>query len=144
MPYLHRELQKVDAQLVKLMPVVYHGVLRFDAPNGNLGGTSNPNAPPPVPEQGSVHGLNLAFERIQILNQLNQIGEATARHGFSSATPDFGTTLVKIVPAKRIDTTPPATVPALAIWLVGLVMVIGGGALLYRVRTRSTRVNRSA
>ena len=40
MKKLHNELLKVDARLVKLMPIVYHGILRFDAPNGNLPGTT--------------------------------------------------------------------------------------------------------
>ena len=74
----HNELQRVDAKLVKLMPIVYHGVLRFDAPNGNLPGTDQ-SGPPPVPEQGSVHALNLAFLRIQLLSSITELGNAGGR-----------------------------------------------------------------
>ena len=60
------------------MPIVYHGVLRFDAPNGNFPGRGQ-NGPPPVPEQGSVHALNLAFERIQLLSSLVSSGRRRPR-----------------------------------------------------------------
>src|SRR5579862_4779796 len=49
---LHDELRRVDAILVKIMPIVYHGILRFDAPNGNLPGrgkNGTAGGPPPVP-----------------------------------------------------------------------------------------------
>ena len=83
---LHTELQRVDAQLVKLMPIVYHGVLRYDAPNGNLRRTrAAPSGPPPVPEQGSVHALNLAFERIQLLSAIEQFGQEAAQLTASTA-----------------------------------------------------------
>jgi hypothetical protein len=63
---LHEELRAVDARLVKLMPIVYSGILRYNAPNGNQF-TDGVSGPPPVPEQGSTHAFNLANERVQLL-----------------------------------------------------------------------------
>ena len=70
---LHDELRRIDAKLVKLMPIVYHGILRFDAPNGNLPGRSSTDGPPPVPETGTVYGLNIAYERVALLDALSEV-----------------------------------------------------------------------
>ena len=70
------------------MPIVYHGVLRYDAPNGNLRSSkSGVTGPPPVPEQGSVHALNLAFERIQLLSAIEQFGQEAAARTLRGADP---------------------------------------------------------
>ena len=73
---------------MKLEPVIYHGLLKFDAPNGSLPGI-DPNAPPPVPEQGTVGELNLAFLRIQILNQIASIRESASGFRFNQVTPNI-------------------------------------------------------
>ncbi len=80
---LHDELRRVDAQLVKLMPIVYSGILRYNAPNGNQF-TDGVSGPPPVPEQGSTHALNLANERVQLLNTLGELGSESASHRISA------------------------------------------------------------
>ena len=82
---LHDELRRVDAQLVKLMPIVYGGILRYNKPNGNKF-TDGVSGPPPVPEQGSTHTLNLANERVQLLDTLAENGAEAAQRRSRSAS----------------------------------------------------------
>jgi Mrp family chromosome partitioning ATPase len=128
---LHTELRRVDAKLVKLMPIVYHGVLRFDAPNGNFpGGTQD--GPPPVPEQGSVHSLNLAFERIQLLSTLVSSGETAAQLRIAQTQPDVFATVASQTPATRIAKVRATTLPALGGLFGGLVFALGAALLVDR------------
>jgi Mrp family chromosome partitioning ATPase len=128
---LHRELQRVDAKLVKLMPIVYHGILRFDAPNGNLRGR-NQTGPPPVPEQGSVYGFNLAFERIQLLVALTSSAEKAAQLRITKVQPDVFAALIGQTPAARIAHTRATTLPALGGLFGGLVFALGAALLVDR------------
>ena len=121
---LHRELRQVDEQLVKLLPVVYKGVLRFDAPNGNLPGRG-PDGPPPVPEQGSPRALNLAFERIQILAKLSESGKNAASLRITAVEPNVYATIVSQTPPVFIH--PPHRNTSTVLLAIGLLL---GGALL--------------
>jgi Mrp family chromosome partitioning ATPase len=127
----HNELQRVDARLVKLMPIVYHGILRFDAPNGNLPGT-DPNGPPPVPEQGSVKALNLAFLRIQLLSSITTLGEKAAGFRFNQVTPTVFATVMTQTPAERVAKTRATTLPALGGLFGGIVFALGAALLVDR------------
>jgi Mrp family chromosome partitioning ATPase len=128
---LHTELRRVDARLVKLMPIVYHGVLRFDAPNGNFPGRGQ-SGPPPVPEQGSVHALNLAFERIQLLSTLVSSGEQAAALKIAQTQPDVFATVASQTPATRIAKVRATTLPALGGLLGGIVFALGAALLVDR------------
>jgi Mrp family chromosome partitioning ATPase len=128
---LHSELRRVDARLVKLMPIVYHGVLRFDAPNGNLKGSTN-GGPPPVPEQGSVVGLNLAFERIQLLSALTDSGAKAAQLRITVVKPDVFATVVPKMPATRVAKAQATTLPALGGLFGGLLFALGAALLVDR------------
>ena len=128
---LHSELRRVDARLVKLMPIVYHGVLRFDAPNGNLPGRGN-GGPPPVPEQGSVVGLNLAFERIQLLSALTDSGAKAAQLRITVVKPDVFATVVSQTPATRVAKASATTLPALGGLFGGLLFALGAALLVDR------------
>jgi Mrp family chromosome partitioning ATPase len=128
---LHTELRRVDAKLTKLMPIVYQGVLRFDAPNGNFpGGTQS--GPPPVPEQGSVHSLNLAFERIQLLSTLVSSGETAAALKIAQTQPDVFATVASQTPATRLAKVRATTLPALGGLFGGLIFALGAALLVDR------------
>jgi hypothetical protein len=123
---LRAELQRVDTQLVKLAPTTYKDLLRFDGGFNNFGGRS---APPQVPERGSPHLLNLAFERIQILASLTQSSRRAAELRFASLSSisEVLAQLVSQTPAVRIrpphrDSNTPTTVMAIGLLLTGLVL----------------------
>lgn len=131
---LHTELQRIDAQLVKLMPIVYHGVLRYDSPNGALRSSKNGASagPPPVPEQGSVHALNLAFERIQLLSAIEKFGQEAAAERFAALTPNvFAQIIAQTAPA-RITKIRATTLPALGGLFGGLLFALGAALLVDR------------
>jgi uncharacterized protein YneF (UPF0154 family) len=138
---LHDQLRRVDLKLMKIDPLAYHGVLQFDSPNGNLPGT-NPHAPPPVPEQGTVAELNLAFLRIQIMSQISHLGESAAAFRFAQVTPATSAQIIH-ASTSRISHTPRATWVALSGWCVALLLVLIGGVFIYRRRATSAAVNRS-
>jgi hypothetical protein len=135
---LHGELQRVDRQLVKLLPATYKNLLHFDSGNNGLG---HATPPPPVPEQGSVKALNLAFERIQLLASISQLGDRVARS--AGTVPAVYASVVSQTPAALID--PPhrdsntsTTVIAIGLLLGGL--VLAAGAFLLGRRSRRPRV----
>jgi hypothetical protein len=137
---LHNQLHAIDVQLVKLDPIAYHDLLIYDEPNADLRGSIAPGpVPPPAPEPGSVHELNLAFERIQLRSELTNIGTAAASERFGQLPSPALSLLVHQTPATRVDQTPPATVPALAGWAIALVVVLTAALVSYRVRTRQAR-----
>jgi Mrp family chromosome partitioning ATPase len=127
----HTELQRTDAKLVKLMPIVYHGILRFDAPNGNLAGRTA-GGPPPVPEQGSVHALNLAFLRIQLLASITKLGNEAATFRFNTITPTVFATVMTQTPASRVTKVRSTTLPALGGLFGGLIFALGAALLIDR------------
>jgi Mrp family chromosome partitioning ATPase len=131
---LHTELQRIDAQLVKLMPIVYHGVLRYDAPNGSLrSGKNGTVGPPPVPEQGSVHALNLAFERIQLLSAIEKFGqEAAAQRLEVVSTNGVYATIISQTPPVRVAKVQATTLPALGGLFGGLLFALGAALLVDR------------
>ncbi len=130
---LHTELQRVDAQLVKLMPIVYHGILRFDAPNGNLrSGKNGASGPPPVPEQGSVHALNLAFERIQLLSAIEKFGQEAAADRFAALTTNVYAQIIAQTPPTRVAKVQATTLPALGGLFGGLLFALAAALLVDR------------
>jgi hypothetical protein len=130
---LHHQLQTVDAKLARLDPADYRGLLVFDEPNGNLPGLPA-HAPPPVPENGTVAEFNLAFERIQILNELENSAKGAASLSLASPYPLVFTRLITQPHASHVDRIPPAALPALAGWFVALVLLVVGAALVFRRR----------
>ena len=128
---LHTELRRVDSKLSKLMPIVYGGVLRFDVPNGNKPGSSQ-SGPPPVPEDGSVHTLNLAFERIQLLSTLSSSGEKAAALRIAQTQPAVFATVASQSPATRIAKVRATTLPALGGLFGGIVFALGAALLVDR------------
>jgi hypothetical protein len=128
---LHDELQSVDAQLQKLMPIVYAGILRDNAPNGN-NLTDGVTGPPPVPEQGSTHGLNLANERVQLLDSLSKLGAKAAQNRIAHLSPDVFATVMSQTPATRVTHTRATTLPALGGLLGGLLFALGAALLVDR------------
>jgi hypothetical protein len=128
---LHEELRRVDAQLVKLMPIVYGGILRYNAPNGNKF-TDGVSGPPPVPEQGSTHALNLANERIQLLATLAEKGEQAAKNTITNITPQVFATVISQTPPIRVSTSRATTLPALGGLFGGLLFALGAALLVDR------------
>jgi hypothetical protein len=128
---LHQELREVDAQLVKLMPIVYGGILRYNAPNGNKY-TDGVSGPPPVPEQGSTHGLNLANERVQLLALLSDLGSEAALNHITGLNPRaFATVISQTLPI-RVSTNRATTLPALGGLFGGLLFALGAALLVDR------------
>jgi hypothetical protein len=123
---LHHELRRVDDRLVKLMPTVYGGVLRFDAPGGGPPDRAA-GGPPPVPEQGTPAALNLAFERIQILSSLTNAGENAASLRITVVKPDVFATVVSQSPAVLIKAPHHATNTSTVLVAIAL---LAGGVLL--------------
>jgi hypothetical protein len=128
---LHNELLKVDAQLVKLMPIVYHGILRYNKPNGNQF-TDGTTGPPPVPEQGSTHALNLANERVQLLSTLADTGQKQAALQISHVTASTQALVIGQTPATRVSQTRATTLPALGGLFGGLLFALGAALLVDR------------
>lgn len=128
---LHNELRSVDAILVKLMPIVYGGILRYNAPNGNAF-TDGVTGPPPVPEQGSVRALNLANERIQLLAALAVSGEQAAKNRIDSLKPEVFAEIMSQTPATRVSHTRATTLPALGGLFGGLLFALGAALLVDR------------
>src|SRR5205823_2426489 len=104
----------VDARLVKLMPLVYGGVLRYNAPNGNKF-TDGVSGPPPVPEQGSTHALNLANERVQLLATLAEKGAEAAQNRITKITPKVFASVTSQTPAVRVSQTRATGLAAMSI-----------------------------
>jgi Mrp family chromosome partitioning ATPase len=129
---LHNELQRVDAKLVKLMPIVYHGILRFDAPNGNLRGRQT-GGPPPVPEQGTVYGLNLAYERIALLSALSDSATRSSEYRIGQVTSNnVIAALMARTKAERVSKSRATTLPALGGLLGGLILALAAALLVDR------------
>ena len=135
---LHQRLRKVDAELVRIDPQ-YKGVLRYPRWGHFPSGEAPTTVPVPVPEQGSVHELNLANERVQILAQMAQAGADSARNRIILESARKLPKPESQAPAVRVDTSSPATLPILVGWAIGLVVVLAGALLAYRRRTRSAR-----
>ena len=133
---LHRELVSIDKQLVKVDPAVYHGLLDYDSGIGGVLG-AGAGAPPPVPENGTSHEFNLAFERIQILNTLRNSANQSASMRITAPGPEVSTKVVAQTPATNVATTPPAAVPGLVTWLIALTLVLAVALLVYHLRTHA-------
>jgi Mrp family chromosome partitioning ATPase len=129
---LHDELQRVDARLVKMMPIVYSGILRFDAPNGNLRGRSQ-DGPPPVPEQGTVYGLNLAYERIALIEALTSAAERSSQYRVGQVQQsNVIAGLMARTPGERVSKSSATTLPALGGLLGGLILALAAALLVDR------------
>jgi len=130
---LHDELQRVDNKLVKLMPIVYHGILRFDAPNGNLPGREGSDGPPPVPEQGTVYGLNLAYERIALLEALSDSATKSSQYRIGQvAQNNVIAALMARSAGERVSKSEATTLPALGGLLGGLILALAAALLVDR------------
>ncbi len=135
---LHNELRRVDSKLAKLMPLVYGDVLQYDSPNSRLPNRDDPYEPPPVPEQGSVEALNLAYRRIELLKEINTAGESLSVIRFAEVVPDT-TKILEQAPTTRVGEVPTATWIALSGWFVALLLVLVGAVAIYR-RSRPTQL----
>ena len=136
---VHEQLLSIDAKLAKLDPKIYGSVRMYDAPNGNVRPGPQPGGPPPVPEHGTVKELNLVFERIQLKSRLEKLGQVAAAQRFGALAPNVIAAPIGQKAPVRVDATPAATVPALAVWIVGLVVIFAAACFMYRRRARLLR-----
>jgi Mrp family chromosome partitioning ATPase len=141
---LHDELRMVDLKLQKLMPIVYGGILRFDAPTGNNpapgrkgGGGSGP---PPVPEFGptasgtrvSDYALKISYERIALEQEISDRATKLSSLRINNVKAQGGFRLVSQTPATRVTTTKSTTLPALGGLFLGLLLALGAALLVDR------------
>lgn len=119
---LHEELRGVDTELAQEMPDVYKDVSRVDAPSGGPHDTL-----PPVPEQGSVRGLNLAFERISILEQLTKSATESSQLRINKVKPALYASAVSVSAPARFPESSGGSGPSAAAVATGLLV---GAALL--------------
>ncbi len=137
---LHDELIRVDSELAKLDPIRYSGLRRLDSPNSGLSTwLTGPTEPPPpaVPEHGTVHELNLAYERLAILDELSVLATQDGEYRIGQVEPQIVTKVVAQHPAHRVDDgLPPATGPAVGTWLAGVALIAGSGWVLLRIKRR--------
>ena len=141
---LHGELQRVDKQLAMLAPGAYKNLVPYDTGRIHLG---SPLAPPPVPERGSTKVLNLAFERIQILATLTQVGNRLASTRIAQATPEVFAQVISQTPAVLIkpphhDSNTSSTWIAIGLLFGGV--VLAGSAFLLGRHSRGLSLPRRA
>jgi hypothetical protein len=109
---LNRELATVDLDLARLDPANYRNLVQYDEPNGLASTGSQASIPPPsphginyglppVPEHGTVHELNLAFERIQLLSTRPKLERRAAELRFLRMSP-MGPQIVSLTPATLV------------------------------------------
>lgn len=139
---LHEQLRRVDTQLVKLDPESYHDVLQIDGGGYHFPGRTT-HTVPPVPEQGSVKLLNLAFERISILEALSQSGEKYSQLRINKVKPELYASAVSVsvpvrFPASSGGSGQSAVVVAIGLIAGGLVLASGGFWLGRRRRAESS------
>jgi hypothetical protein len=145
---LHQELQSVDVRLAKLMPGIYSGIFRFDNAFGTSsrkGGSSSSNAAevPRVPDGASIYATNLVFERPQLLAQISDISDKTAKLTLTGVTPDAFAKVLSQTPPRLATKTRSVTVPAAGGLLGGLALGVGAAVAMDR-RDRRIRDPRSA
>jgi hypothetical protein len=103
---LNRQLATIDTDLARLLPAIYRNVLRYDEPTGpspdDGGSAASVKGPPPVPEQGTPHELNLAFERIQLLSARSKAEAKRASLRFNALVPS-AIQVVSLTPATRVE-----------------------------------------
>jgi len=133
---LRKQLQAIDAKLAKLDPKTYGSAWKYDATNRAFPPRSS-TPPPPVPEQGSVKELNLAFERIQLKSQLEKYARQAPGDHFGALAPLTLTQPIGQKPPVRVDATPSATGPALIAWAAGLALILAAAFVIYRRRARA-------
>jgi hypothetical protein len=134
---LRSELLRIDTQLVKLEPGTYKDVLQYDFPGPLPGRRTTP--PPPVPEQGSVKTLDLAFERIQLLSSLTQSSSRPGDQSLASPTPWVFGSVVSQTPA--VEVKPPHRHSHTSTLLIAVGLLLAGlglaaSALWLRRRSR--------
>jgi Mrp family chromosome partitioning ATPase len=140
---LHDELRAVDLKLQKLMPVVYGGILRFDAPSGNNpapGRGHGGSGPPPVPEFGATdagtrvsdYALKIAYERIALEQEISDRATKLSSLRINNVKAASGYRIVSQTPATRVTTKRSTTLPALGGLLVGLLIALGAALLVDR------------
>jgi Mrp family chromosome partitioning ATPase len=140
---LHDELRVVDLRLQKLMPVVYGGILRFDAPIGNnpkAGRSQGGNGPPPVPEIGATvagtrvsdYALKIAYERIALEQEIGDRAAKLADLRINNVKSGSDYRIVSQTPATRVTTKKSTTLPVLGGLVVGLLIALGAALLVDR------------
>jgi hypothetical protein len=101
---LNRQLATIDTDLARLLPAIYRNVLEYDEPTGpsptDGGSSTSVKGPPPVPEQGTPHALNLAFERIQLLSARSKAEAKRVSLQFFPSASLIG--VVSLTPATRV------------------------------------------
>ena len=140
---LRQQLEAVDAKLAKMDPKLYGSVWKWDSQPRNDSSEPPQGVPPPVPENGTVAELNLAFERIQLRSRLEKLGVGSGgvRYGGGPAP----IPIVTVQPggrkaATRVDTTPSTAVPLIG-WGAGIGLIAAAAFVVYR--RRSARVLRT-
>jgi hypothetical protein len=139
---LHEELRRVDIQLVKLAPLTYRNVLRFDGGYHQFQSIAPNNSAlvDPVPQPGRL-GI-LAYKRISLLSALTESGRSASVLRIMRVKPDGYATVVSVSAPVRFPASS-GDGELSAIWLVvgllaGGALLAGGGVLLGR-RTRRAR-----
>ena len=145
---LHQELQSVDVRLAKLMPGIYSGIFRFDkafgtSPRNGTSGSSSAAEVPKVPDGASIYATNLVFERPQLLAQISDISDRTAKLTLTGVTPDAFAKVLLQTPPRLATKSRSVTVPAAGGLLGGLALGVGAAVAIDR-RDRRIRDPRSA
>ena len=118
-------------------------ILRYDSPS------SNPLSPqtlskPPLPNHASVHELNLANERIQLLSALAAEGQEAAQFRVVNVTPEVFASIIAETPATLISKphTSSGHGTAITITIVAVVILLAGAAaaVFYRRRRAPSQV----
>jgi hypothetical protein len=133
---LRDQLHAVDAQLAMLDPLVFSSIYPYDNPQPG-GGGREPIAPSPS-DGASTREFTLVLERLQLIQQLTEGASKISAIQLANSAPNVTTQPVAQSPATNVDQTSPATVLALAGWLIAIIVVLAAAALAYRLRTRDT------
>jgi hypothetical protein len=124
---LHRELRAVDTTLARLMPVAFGDVLRFDSPHSLFPGAPTRVAAPPLPENATAHERNLAFERIQLLAEIELAAKQARGLRVAAAKTDAYASVVSQSPARSIRA--PHHGPNATTVLFAIALLVGGALL---------------
>lgn len=136
---VHDELVAVDQKLGKLLPGQYGNAVKFDQQFGSTAGgqsggskAQNGPAPPPIPEGSgqSVYLLNLAYERLNLIQQLTDTAQKAAAVNVTAATPNQFAQLLGQTPAARLTNAESTKKPALIALLAGLLAALAAAVLV--------------
>jgi hypothetical protein len=94
---------------------------------------------PPVPEDGSVEVLNLAFERISILDQLSKSAETASELRIKKVKPDAFASAVSVSSPVRFPVSSGGSGPSAVVVAIGLLVasaLLAAGGFLLALRSR--------